>query len=86
MLGDSNHFPARFLDVVSQDCRYVFDSAQPKHSYNPNLLIPITGFPSAASSCGADPVLTWLRPSPNTTSNNQWDLFLIPQRPSSRWA
>ena len=43
--------------------------------------LPITKFPSAASSCGADPVRTWLWSSPKTTSLTQCSPFSIPQCP-----
>ena len=41
----------------------------------------MTRLRNAASSCGADPVLTWLRSSPNTTSLTQCSLFSILQCP-----
>ena len=47
----------------------------------PSRNMPITKFRSAASSCGADPVRTWLRSSPKTTSRTQCSRFSMPQCP-----
>ena len=47
----------------------------------PSRNTPVTRFRSAASSCGADPVRTWLWSSPKTTSLTQCSRFSIPQCP-----